>query len=138
MGELHAGQLRSLVLATLLVVGTSTASAQQAETAPPPPPSNFELRLQEHQARQAKRKEALAERTESRLRKLTGSGSAAGTSGATDTPVGMLDIGLPVKAAIAAVIGIAASTAFGNDAADEEEGGSAGSGGATISTTSTN
>lgn len=102
------------------------------------PPSNFELRLQEHQARAAERKKALAGRTESRLRKLTGDGRVAGTSEAAEAGTGSLDIGLPVKAIIAAAIAIAASNALADDAADEGEGGGSSASSSVTSTTSTN
>lgn len=129
--------LAGLGLVIAICVAGVVASAQQVGDAPLPP-SNFELRLQEHQARAADRKKALAGRTESRLRKLTGDGRVAGTSEAAEAGTGSLDIGLPVKAIIAAAIAIAASNALADDAADEGEGGGSSASSSVTSTTSTN
>jgi hypothetical protein len=108
---------RVLLMAGIAVCWLGNAARAQSAASAPFPPGNIELRVREHDVRL---KQQAAERQrlqESRLRRLTGSGPAAGPAQAAVSSVGSVRAGrIAVQAAIGAVIGMAAISAANEDA----------------------
>ena len=109
-----------------------------AQSVPPLPPTSLESRLAEYREMQARIEAQRAKVQQSRLRRLTGSGKAAGASKATapNTGAGQIDAQMLRQAARGVLAGLAAAVAV---SAASEEGSevAAISGGTANATTST-
>jgi|GEM_PF-3359593 len=106
--------LYAIVVAVALAAAPTLAAAQEARVnqTPVPPPSSLELRLQEHAAREQGREASKQAQAESRLRRLTGSGGAAGTRAVEQNAIGAVSGGTVVRVAIGGLLVWAAVAAF--------------------------
>ena len=108
---------RLAVLAGLVLCWASAEVLAQSAAAPAYPPSNMELRLQEFAAEQRRQSEVRRQTAESRLRRLTGSGQAAGTEQATASSLGSIQAArIAIQAAVAATRGMFAISAAADEA----------------------
>lgn len=102
----------------LLLTGAAPSASSWAQSAATGfPPSNLEMRTAEFGARQQRQQAAQKQLQESRVRRLTGSGQAAGTSEALKLGSGAVTAGrIAVQAMIGATIAAALSSAGTEDA----------------------
>jgi len=110
--------LAVVAMAALAAVPFRPVQAQQASpgTALAPPPSSLEQRLSEHSARQQAWLAGRERRAESRMRRLTGDGAAAGARSVEQSAIGAVNSGSFARLAIGGILVVAAMAALQADA----------------------